>query len=58
MTWVIIIAVVVIFFIYNGIEGNKDIKNIEKHGGLEVKYNVLISLGIIPRSLLRMKRNV
>ncbi len=42
MIWVIIILVVVVFFIYNLFEGNKDIKNVERYGGLELKYGVLI----------------
>ncbi|PZD78537.1 hypothetical protein [Mesonia sp. K7] len=42
MIWAIIILVIVVLFIYNGYKGNKDIKNVERYGGLEFKYGVLI----------------
>jgi hypothetical protein len=54
MIWTIIL-VVVIFLIYNGYKGNNDIKNVEKFGGLENKYNILIK-NIMSNEKLKLRK--
>lgn len=39
----IIIAIIVIYIIYLGVKGNKDIQNVNKYGGLRNKYSVFIN---------------
>lgn len=53
MVYVIIIAIV-IFILYNSFKGNQDIKNVEKHGGLQNKYNELIQC-IMSNEKLRLR---
>ena len=39
----IVIAIVVIYIIYLGVKGNKDIQNVNKYGGLKNKYSIFIN---------------
>ena len=57
MTWIIIIAVAIVFFLfYNSYKGMKDIKYVEKSGGLRIKYQELIDF-ILTNEKLKLKQN-
>ncbi|MCT7905079.1 Uncharacterised protein [Candidatus Ornithobacterium hominis] len=57
MSWIlIIVALGVTYFLYIGYKGNKDIKNVEKYGGLKIKYNTLIELIMARSSTTRLQQ--
>lgn len=56
MTWIIIIiGAIISFFIYNSYKGIKDLKYVEKSGGLEIKYQEFIDF-ILSNEKLRLKQ--
>lgn len=55
MIWIIVLAVIG-FFLYLGIKGGKDIKNVEKYGGLDNKYKTLVNKMLYHSQKLKMKK--
>ena len=53
----IIVAIVVIFIVYNGYKGNKDTKNVERFGGIDIKYATLVRLFMSNEKLQLYKHN-
>ena len=38
----LIIGVIIAYFVYQGMKGNADMENVNKYGGLKIKYSTLI----------------
>lgn len=56
MTWIIVIVLAIVFFLfYNSYKGIKDIKYVEKSGGLKIKYQELIDF-ILTNEKLKLKQ--
>ncbi len=55
MIWIIILAIIGIF-LFLGVKGGQDIKNVEKYGGLENKYKILVNKMLSHSQKLKMKK--